>query len=33
MIADESGGDPEAMLQQIQDGFTKDLSEESEDEA
>jgi Domain of unknown function (DUF5076) len=26
-IADESGGDPAAMLQAIQDGFTKDLSE------
>ena len=33
MIADESGGDPEAMLQQIQDGINKDLSEESEGDA
>ena len=32
-IADESGGDPAAMLQEIHDGFTKDLSEASEDEA
>jgi len=32
-IADESKGDPEAMLQEIQDGFNKDLSEGPEEEA
>ena len=30
MIADESGGDPVAMLQKIEEGFIKDLSEAEE---
>ena len=33
MIADESKADPEVMLQQLQDGINKDLSEEPEIDA